>query len=150
MLRPQANGSSLGTLMQVALVGEHEQKCLSVACSVPFLLSEPFSLRASTSSFCCCFPGGAAWQLGKACQTHCSFPGLQQQGIFRVPGSQVEVNDIKNSFERGAWAGCVVQLGRPGLTPLPVLWGGQTLLWGCRCAGLEHCVLCKSHAKGLP
>uniref|UniRef100_A0A669EMM9 SLIT-ROBO Rho GTPase activating protein 3 n=1 Tax=Oreochromis niloticus TaxID=8128 RepID=A0A669EMM9_ORENI len=26
---------------------------------------------------------------------------LQQQGIFRVPGSQVEVNDIKNSFERG-------------------------------------------------
>lgn len=32
----------------------------------------------------------------------CSFPsGLQQQGIFRVPGSQVEVNDIKNSFERG-------------------------------------------------
>ncbi|ELK07848.1 SLIT-ROBO Rho GTPase-activating protein 1 [Pteropus alecto] len=26
--------------------------------------------------------------------------GLQQQGIFRVPGSQVEVNDIKNSFER--------------------------------------------------
>uniref|UniRef100_A0A8C9F3K7 SLIT-ROBO Rho GTPase activating protein 3 n=1 Tax=Pavo cristatus TaxID=9049 RepID=A0A8C9F3K7_PAVCR len=32
---------------------------------------------------------------------NCSFPGLQQQGIFRVPGSQVEVNDIKNSFERG-------------------------------------------------
>uniref|UniRef100_A0A8C7I5E9 SLIT-ROBO Rho GTPase activating protein 3 n=1 Tax=Oncorhynchus kisutch TaxID=8019 RepID=A0A8C7I5E9_ONCKI len=27
--------------------------------------------------------------------------GLQQQGIFRIPGSQVEVNDIKNSFERG-------------------------------------------------
>uniref|UniRef100_A0A665U542 SLIT-ROBO Rho GTPase activating protein 3 n=1 Tax=Echeneis naucrates TaxID=173247 RepID=A0A665U542_ECHNA len=26
---------------------------------------------------------------------------LQQQGIFRVPGSQVEVNDIKNAFERG-------------------------------------------------
>uniref|UniRef100_A0A4W5L6W5 SLIT-ROBO Rho GTPase activating protein 3 n=1 Tax=Hucho hucho TaxID=62062 RepID=A0A4W5L6W5_9TELE len=24
-----------------------------------------------------------------------------QQGIFRIPGSQVEVNDIKNSFERG-------------------------------------------------
>jgi hypothetical protein len=30
-----------------------------------------------------------------------SLLGLQQQGIFRVPGSQVEVNDIKNSFERG-------------------------------------------------
>uniref|UniRef100_A0A8C6L1I2 SLIT-ROBO Rho GTPase-activating protein 1 n=1 Tax=Nothobranchius furzeri TaxID=105023 RepID=A0A8C6L1I2_NOTFU len=27
--------------------------------------------------------------------------GLQHQGIFRVPGSQLEVNDIKNSFERG-------------------------------------------------
>lgn len=27
--------------------------------------------------------------------------GLQHQGIFRVSGSQLEVNDIKNSFERG-------------------------------------------------
>ncbi|XP_064160493.1 SLIT-ROBO Rho GTPase-activating protein 2 isoform X1 [Anguilla rostrata] len=27
--------------------------------------------------------------------------GLQHEGIFRVSGSQVEVNDIKNSFERG-------------------------------------------------
>ncbi|XP_023661294.1 SLIT-ROBO Rho GTPase-activating protein 3-like [Paramormyrops kingsleyae] len=27
--------------------------------------------------------------------------GLQHQGIFRVPGSHAEVNDIKNSFERG-------------------------------------------------
>uniref|UniRef100_A0A674JFZ5 SLIT-ROBO Rho GTPase activating protein 1 n=1 Tax=Terrapene triunguis TaxID=2587831 RepID=A0A674JFZ5_9SAUR len=35
---------------------------------------------------------------------HLFFPypsGLQHQGIFRVSGSQVEVNDIKNSFERG-------------------------------------------------
>uniref|UniRef100_A0A8C6L5S5 SLIT-ROBO Rho GTPase-activating protein 1 n=1 Tax=Nothobranchius furzeri TaxID=105023 RepID=A0A8C6L5S5_NOTFU len=31
----------------------------------------------------------------------CVSTGLQQQGIFRVPGSQVEVNDIKNAFERG-------------------------------------------------
>lgn len=30
-----------------------------------------------------------------------SAAGLQHQGIFRVSGSQVEVNDIKNSFERG-------------------------------------------------
>lgn len=29
------------------------------------------------------------------------FPGLQHEGIFRVSGSQVEVNDIKNAFERG-------------------------------------------------
>uniref|UniRef100_A0A8C8JPS4 SLIT-ROBO Rho GTPase-activating protein 1 n=1 Tax=Oncorhynchus tshawytscha TaxID=74940 RepID=A0A8C8JPS4_ONCTS len=27
--------------------------------------------------------------------------GLQHQGIFRVSGSQMEINDIKNSFERG-------------------------------------------------
>lgn len=31
----------------------------------------------------------------------CFCTGLQHQGIFRVPGSQLEVNDIKNSFERG-------------------------------------------------
>jgi hypothetical protein len=29
------------------------------------------------------------------------FLGLQHEGIFRVSGSQVEVNDIKNAFERG-------------------------------------------------
>ncbi|XP_078393621.1 SLIT-ROBO Rho GTPase-activating protein 3-like, partial [Cetorhinus maximus] len=27
--------------------------------------------------------------------------GLHHEGIFRIPGSQVEVNDIKNAFERG-------------------------------------------------
>lgn len=31
----------------------------------------------------------------------CFPPGLQHEGIFRVSGSQVEVNDIKNAFERG-------------------------------------------------
>lgn len=31
----------------------------------------------------------------------CVFLGLQHEGIFRVSGSQVEVNDIKNAFERG-------------------------------------------------
>lgn len=35
------------------------------------------------------------------CFTHSFVSGLQHQGIFRVSGSQVEVNDIKNSFERG-------------------------------------------------
>uniref|UniRef100_A0A8K9XCB6 SLIT-ROBO Rho GTPase-activating protein 2 n=1 Tax=Oncorhynchus mykiss TaxID=8022 RepID=A0A8K9XCB6_ONCMY len=37
--------------------------------------------------------------------THCirfiSRHGLHHEGIFRVSGSQVEVNDIKNAFERG-------------------------------------------------
>uniref|UniRef100_A0A4W6DQB0 SLIT-ROBO Rho GTPase-activating protein 1 n=1 Tax=Lates calcarifer TaxID=8187 RepID=A0A4W6DQB0_LATCA len=31
----------------------------------------------------------------------CICVGLQHEGIFRVSGSQVEVNDIKNAFERG-------------------------------------------------
>uniref|UniRef100_A0A673Y792 SLIT-ROBO Rho GTPase activating protein 3 n=1 Tax=Salmo trutta TaxID=8032 RepID=A0A673Y792_SALTR len=35
------------------------------------------------------------------CVRYINLYGLQQQGIFRIPGSQVEVNDIKNSFERG-------------------------------------------------
>uniref|UniRef100_A0A8C6L547 SLIT-ROBO Rho GTPase activating protein 3 n=1 Tax=Nothobranchius furzeri TaxID=105023 RepID=A0A8C6L547_NOTFU len=37
----------------------------------------------------------------KNCVRYINLYGLQQQGIFRVPGSQVEVNDIKNAFERG-------------------------------------------------
>uniref|UniRef100_A0AAQ5YLE8 SLIT-ROBO Rho GTPase activating protein 3 n=1 Tax=Amphiprion ocellaris TaxID=80972 RepID=A0AAQ5YLE8_AMPOC len=36
-----------------------------------------------------------------SCVRYINLYGLQQQGIFRVPGSQVEVNDIKNAFERG-------------------------------------------------
>ncbi|XP_053171088.1 SLIT-ROBO Rho GTPase-activating protein 3 isoform X2 [Scomber japonicus] len=37
----------------------------------------------------------------ESCVRYINLYGLQQQGIFRVPGSQVEVNDIKNSYERG-------------------------------------------------
>ncbi|XP_034022500.1 SLIT-ROBO Rho GTPase-activating protein 3 isoform X2 [Thalassophryne amazonica] len=37
----------------------------------------------------------------ESCIRYINLYGLQQQGMFRVPGSQVEVNDIKNSFERG-------------------------------------------------
>ncbi|XP_062324606.1 SLIT-ROBO Rho GTPase-activating protein 3-like isoform X1 [Osmerus eperlanus] len=37
----------------------------------------------------------------ESCVRYINLYGLQQEGIFRVPGSQVEVNDIKNSFERG-------------------------------------------------
>lgn len=49
--------------------------------------------------------------------------GLQQQGIFRVPGSQVEVNDIKNSFERGRCKVtiCSSWLGKPGWVLADVL-----------------------------
>ena len=27
--------------------------------------------------------------------------GMHHQGIFRIPGSQVEINDLKNAFEKG-------------------------------------------------
>ncbi|KAM7006859.1 SLIT-ROBO Rho GTPase-activating protein 2 isoform 2-T2 [Tautogolabrus adspersus] len=37
----------------------------------------------------------------ESCIRFISRHGLQHEGIFRVSGSQVEVNDIKNSFERG-------------------------------------------------
>ncbi|XP_053411870.1 SLIT-ROBO Rho GTPase-activating protein 1 isoform X2 [Nycticebus coucang] len=37
----------------------------------------------------------------ESCIQFINLYGLQHQGIFRVSGSQVEVNDIKNSFERG-------------------------------------------------
>uniref|UniRef100_A0A3B5LVY7 Uncharacterized protein n=1 Tax=Xiphophorus couchianus TaxID=32473 RepID=A0A3B5LVY7_9TELE len=37
----------------------------------------------------------------ESCIRYINLHGLQHQGIFRVSGSQVEVNDIKNCFERG-------------------------------------------------
>ncbi|GCC18666.1 hypothetical protein chiPu_0022117 [Chiloscyllium punctatum] len=37
----------------------------------------------------------------ESCICFISRHGLQHEGIFRVSGSQIEVNDIKNAFERG-------------------------------------------------
>ncbi|KAG8439608.1 hypothetical protein GDO86_005696 [Hymenochirus boettgeri] len=37
----------------------------------------------------------------ESCIRFINLYGLQHQGIFRVSGSQIEVNDIKNAFERG-------------------------------------------------
>ncbi|XP_038621930.1 SLIT-ROBO Rho GTPase-activating protein 1 isoform X2 [Tachyglossus aculeatus] len=37
----------------------------------------------------------------ESCIRFINLYGLQHQGIFRISGSQVEINDIKNSFERG-------------------------------------------------
>ncbi|XP_023647191.1 SLIT-ROBO Rho GTPase-activating protein 1 [Paramormyrops kingsleyae] len=45
--------------------------------------------------------GQAIPRVVESCIRFINLYGLQHQGIFRVPGSQVEVNDIKNSFERG-------------------------------------------------
>ncbi|XP_052008222.1 SLIT-ROBO Rho GTPase-activating protein 1 isoform X1 [Xyrauchen texanus] len=45
--------------------------------------------------------GQAIPRIVESCIRFINLYGLQHQGIFRVSGSQVEVNDIKNSFERG-------------------------------------------------
>uniref|UniRef100_A0A8C9R538 SLIT-ROBO Rho GTPase-activating protein 1 n=1 Tax=Scleropages formosus TaxID=113540 RepID=A0A8C9R538_SCLFO len=45
--------------------------------------------------------GQAIPRLVESCIRFINLYGLQHQGIFRVSGSQLEVNDIKNSFERG-------------------------------------------------
>lgn len=59
---------------------------------------------------CFCLRGMFPYHTYRSCATlsylsaisisHC-LTGLQHEGIFRVSGSQVEVNDIKNAFERG-------------------------------------------------
>ncbi|XP_047247633.1 SLIT-ROBO Rho GTPase-activating protein 1 isoform X2 [Girardinichthys multiradiatus] len=45
--------------------------------------------------------GQAIPRVVESCIRYINLYGLQHQGIFRVPGSHLEVNDIKNSFERG-------------------------------------------------
>ncbi|KAA8590622.1 hypothetical protein FQN60_014556 [Etheostoma spectabile] len=56
------------------------------------------SLKARTESLSSTEPQGQlAPTQNKSAPSVC----LQHQGIFRVSGSQLEVNDIKNSFERG-------------------------------------------------
>ncbi|KYO34880.1 rho GTPase-activating protein 4 isoform X2 [Alligator mississippiensis] len=37
----------------------------------------------------------------KSCIRYINLHGLQHEGIFRVPGSQVEVSELRNAFERG-------------------------------------------------
>ncbi|MGH0146303.1 UNVERIFIED_CONTAM: hypothetical protein FKN15_007476 [Acipenser sinensis] len=37
----------------------------------------------------------------ESCIRFINLHGLQHEGIFRVPGSQLEVNEIRNAFERG-------------------------------------------------
>ncbi|KAM6946261.1 SLIT-ROBO Rho GTPase-activating protein 1 isoform 2-T2 [Aplochiton taeniatus] len=45
--------------------------------------------------------GQAIPRVVESCIRFINLYGLQHQGIFRVSGSHLEVNDIKNSFERG-------------------------------------------------
>ncbi|KFR03770.1 SLIT-ROBO Rho GTPase-activating protein 2, partial [Opisthocomus hoazin] len=50
---------------------------------------------------CCVDSSQAIPLVVESCIRFISRHGLQHEGIFRVSGSQVEVNDIKNAFERG-------------------------------------------------
>uniref|UniRef100_A0A8C9XFR8 SLIT-ROBO Rho GTPase activating protein 1b n=1 Tax=Sander lucioperca TaxID=283035 RepID=A0A8C9XFR8_SANLU len=66
-------------------------------------LAEGKTYRNSLTSYSVfCFDSTKAIPLlVESCIRYINLHGLQHQGIFRVSGSQVEVNDIKNSFERG-------------------------------------------------
>uniref|UniRef100_A0A3Q3ETB7 SLIT-ROBO Rho GTPase-activating protein 1 n=1 Tax=Labrus bergylta TaxID=56723 RepID=A0A3Q3ETB7_9LABR len=60
-----------------------------------FLLHSTLTLSLPLDS------GQAIPRVVESCIRFINLYGLQHQGIFRVSGSQLEVNDIKNSFERG-------------------------------------------------
>uniref|UniRef100_A0A8C7LV53 SLIT-ROBO Rho GTPase-activating protein 1 n=1 Tax=Oncorhynchus mykiss TaxID=8022 RepID=A0A8C7LV53_ONCMY len=47
------------------------------------------------------WPTSSIPRVVESCIRFINLYGLQHQGIFRVSGSQMEINDIKNSFERG-------------------------------------------------
>uniref|UniRef100_A0A671SZI6 SLIT-ROBO Rho GTPase-activating protein 1-like n=1 Tax=Sinocyclocheilus anshuiensis TaxID=1608454 RepID=A0A671SZI6_9TELE len=68
--------------------------------SVVFLSLFPLSRRRNSHSRHQ-DSGKAIPLIVESCIRFINLYGLQHQGIFRVSGSQVEVNDIKNSFERG-------------------------------------------------
>uniref|UniRef100_A0A8C7EZL2 SLIT-ROBO Rho GTPase-activating protein 2 n=1 Tax=Oncorhynchus kisutch TaxID=8019 RepID=A0A8C7EZL2_ONCKI len=55
----------------------------------------------SQKTDCCLEAGQVIPLMVESCIRFISRHGLHHEGIFRVSGSQVEVNDIKNSFERG-------------------------------------------------
>uniref|UniRef100_A0A8C4LJI9 SLIT-ROBO Rho GTPase-activating protein 1 n=1 Tax=Equus asinus asinus TaxID=83772 RepID=A0A8C4LJI9_EQUAS len=88
-LREYLEGSNLITKLQA----KHDllQRTLGEAKRPTFLLG---SFRVFDS-------GQIIPLIVESCIRFINLYGLQHQGIFRVSGSQVEVNDIKNSFERG-------------------------------------------------
>uniref|UniRef100_A0A8C7YQX6 SLIT-ROBO Rho GTPase-activating protein 1 n=1 Tax=Oryzias sinensis TaxID=183150 RepID=A0A8C7YQX6_9TELE len=92
------NGSNLIIKLQAKhdllkqTLGEGKELFISVSCRGLFLRAY---LTVTTDS------GQPIPPVVESCVRYINLYGLQQQGIFRVPGSQVEVNDIKNSFERG-------------------------------------------------
>uniref|UniRef100_A0A669D9U4 SLIT-ROBO Rho GTPase-activating protein 1 n=1 Tax=Oreochromis niloticus TaxID=8128 RepID=A0A669D9U4_ORENI len=58
-------------------------------------------LPLDSTLYCTWDSGQAIPRVVESCIRYINLYGLQHQGIFRVSGSQLEVNDIKNSFERG-------------------------------------------------
>uniref|UniRef100_A0A3B4YFD7 SLIT-ROBO Rho GTPase activating protein 3 n=1 Tax=Seriola lalandi dorsalis TaxID=1841481 RepID=A0A3B4YFD7_SERLL len=99
------NGSNLIIKLQAKhdllkqTLGEGKEECMNAAYGVsryhPCLIIQVINQGLSRDS------GQPIPLVVESCIRYINLYGLQQQGIFRVPGSQVEVNDIKNSFERG-------------------------------------------------
>ena len=61
-------------------------------------------LKTSLSVYCSIrlCPFSHCWQASVLCSWwYCILSGLHHQGIFRVSGSQVEINNFRESFERG-------------------------------------------------
>uniref|UniRef100_A0A8D3DYN7 SLIT-ROBO Rho GTPase-activating protein 1 n=1 Tax=Scophthalmus maximus TaxID=52904 RepID=A0A8D3DYN7_SCOMX len=65
------------------------------------LLKRTLGEGTATVSFPCTDSGQAIPRVVESCIRYINLYGLQHQGLFRVSGSHLEVNDIKNSFERG-------------------------------------------------
>uniref|UniRef100_A0A8B9JS36 SLIT-ROBO Rho GTPase-activating protein 1 n=1 Tax=Astyanax mexicanus TaxID=7994 RepID=A0A8B9JS36_ASTMX len=59
------------------------------------------TLGESQKTDCCLESSQVIPLMVESCIRFISRHGLHHEGIFRVSGSQVEVNDIKNAFERG-------------------------------------------------
>ncbi|NXX43056.1 SRGP2 protein, partial [Tricholaema leucomelas] len=80
-------------LLQKTLGESESEACslLQLAKLLPFMSEAP--CRSDSSQ--------AIPLVVESCIRFISRHGLQHEGIFRVSGSQVEVNDIKNAFERG-------------------------------------------------
>uniref|UniRef100_A0A672RHJ9 SLIT-ROBO Rho GTPase-activating protein 2 n=1 Tax=Sinocyclocheilus grahami TaxID=75366 RepID=A0A672RHJ9_SINGR len=94
-LKEYLEGSNLIAKLQA----KHDMLKRSIA-EVVFLSLFPLSRRRNSHSRHQ-DSGKAIPLIVESCIRFINLYGLQHQGIFRVSGSQVEVNDIKNSFERG-------------------------------------------------
>uniref|UniRef100_A0A3P8Z9R0 SLIT-ROBO Rho GTPase-activating protein 2 n=1 Tax=Esox lucius TaxID=8010 RepID=A0A3P8Z9R0_ESOLU len=79
-------------------LGESETRTCGLGWNILWDLNE-FAVTPSVSLSLS--PGDLSWRSLLAISLGGLSIGLHHEGIFRVSGSQVEVNDIKNAFERG-------------------------------------------------